>query len=98
MFKIIHVTKVTKQLRLKTFGPTVIIPIIKTQRNKSFCSNQSKDLTKEPLDFSELKFVSKVPLEPHVSPINLVKIDRIKIDEKTIQLLERLSLVNVDSK
>lgn len=97
MFRIIHVTKVIQQLQLKTIGGTISVNI-PSQQNKSFCNDQSKDHTKEPLDFSELKFISKVPLEPHVSPINLVNVDRIKIDEDTIQLLERLSLVNVDSK
>lgn len=97
MFRLIHVTKVTKQFRYKTIGGTIDV-IRPAQQNKSFCSDRSKDHTKEPLDFSELKFVSKVPLVPHVSPINLVKVDRISIDHETIQLLERLSLVNVDSK
>lgn len=97
MFRAIHVTKVTRQLLSNTFGGTnVIIPL--HQQNKNFCCDQSKDRAREPLDFSELKFASKVPLKPHASPINLVKIDRIEIDEETLQLLERLSLVNVDSK
>lgn len=97
MFRLIHVTKVTKQLHHKTISRTIDV-IRPAQRNKSVCSDRSKDHTEEPLDFSELKFVSKVPLVPHVSPINLAKVDRITIDDETIQLLERLSLVNVDSK
>lgn len=96
MLNIIHATKVVKHLRFHT--PITTLIITSTIQNRNFCSAQSKDLndrTKEPLDFSELKFVSKVPLKPHVSPVNLVKVDRIKVDEDTIRLLERLSLVNV---
>lgn len=97
MLRIIHVTKVIKHLRFNTTGQTTPA-IITALQNRNFCSAQSKDLAdriKEPLDFSELKFASKVPLQPHVSPVNLAKVDRIKIDQETIRLLERLSLVNV---
>lgn len=94
MLKVIHVAK---QLGFKTFARANIIPSV----NKRCYSNRTKDHTVntvEPLDFNELKFTSKVPLKPHVSPINLIKTEPIKIDEETIQVLERFSLVNVDSK
>lgn len=92
MFKRIHVAKL---LGFKLFTRATVTPSIV----RNVCSDQKKDDdVKEPLDFNELKFSSKVPIEPHVSPISLVKIDRIEIDEETLKLLERLSLVNVDSK
>lgn len=52
------------------------------------------------INFSELKFESKVPQKPYVPPqINEIKEDsKISIDESTIHLLERLSLVDLDSK
>lgn len=52
------------------------------------------------INFSELKFESKVPQKPYVNPqINEIKEDsKISIDESTIHLLERLSLVDLDSK
>ncbi|KAJ6639582.1 Glutamyl-tRNA(Gln) amidotransferase subunit C, mitochondrial [Pseudolycoriella hygida] len=96
MFRTANIREIIRCFRLKTVSGTTVTTTL--QPNKSFCSCKSKDSTKKPLDFSELKFVSKVPSSPHVSPINLVKVDRIKIDEDTIQLLERLSLVNLDSK
>lgn len=96
MLRILNATKIINHLRLST--PNVTLAITSRLQNRNFCSAQSKDLAdriREPLDFSELKFVSKVPLEPHVSPVNLAKVDRIKIDEATIRLLEQLALVNV---
>lgn len=92
MFKV-----VAKRLAFTSFSRAAVIPSITTR----FCSDQTKDHRvpiREPLDFNELKFESKVPVKPHVSPINQIKIDRVKIDEETIRLLELLSLVNVDSK
>lgn len=51
------------------------------------------------INFSELKFESKVPQKPVPPQINEIKEDnKINIDEATIQLLERLSLVDLDSK
>lgn len=52
------------------------------------------------INFSELKFKSKVPQKPYVpSQINEIKEEnKISIDESTIHLLERLSLVDLDSK
>lgn len=52
------------------------------------------------INFSELKFVSKVPQKPYIHPqINEIKEEnKISIDESTIHLLERLSLVDLDSK
>lgn len=61
---------------------------------------------KEPLEeedsqshirFKELKFQTKVPLEPIQSSTPISK-ENIEIDSKTIQLLERLALVDLDSK
>lgn len=55
--------------------------------------------TKETINWKELKYKSKVPQKPCISakPINN-KNPEIKIDSETIQLLERLSLVNLESK
>lgn len=52
------------------------------------------------INFSELKFESKVPQKPYIPPqIDEIKEDNnISIDENTIHLLERLSLVDLDSK
>lgn len=96
MFRITRLTKVIQQIRFTAIGKTSS-DTISSRQNKTFCTDGNKEPF-EPLDFSELKFPSKVPVEPQVSAINLVEIDRIEIDEETIQLLERLSLVNVDSK
>lgn len=55
---------------------------------------------KSKINFSELKFQSKVPQKPCVSlQINEIKEEnKISIDDSTIHLLERLSLVDLDSK
>lgn len=53
--------------------------------------------TKTPINFNELKFPTKVPLKPHKSNLKNSQ-ETIEIDEKTIQLLERLSLVNLDGR
>ncbi|XP_058445307.1 glutamyl-tRNA(Gln) amidotransferase subunit C-1, mitochondrial [Malaya genurostris] len=47
----------------------------------------------------ELKYPTKVPQKPHVSSITSGTVpSRIEVDEQTVQLLERLSLVDLDSK
>ncbi|XP_053691123.1 glutamyl-tRNA(Gln) amidotransferase subunit C, mitochondrial [Sabethes cyaneus] len=51
------------------------------------------------LNVKELKHPTKVPQKPHVSPLTGgVVPQRVEIDEATVQLLERLSLVDLDSK
>ncbi|XP_058830514.1 glutamyl-tRNA(Gln) amidotransferase subunit C, mitochondrial [Topomyia yanbarensis] len=47
----------------------------------------------------KLKYPTKVPQAPHVSGLtNGTAPIRIEVDEQTVQLLERLSLVDLDSK
>lgn len=58
---------------------------------------KSATKTKPAINFKELKFPTKVPLQPHKSNLQVSQ-EKIEIDEKTIQLLERLSLVNLDGK
>lgn len=49
------------------------------------------------INFKILKYPTKVPPQPHKNNLQESK-ENIEIDEKTIQLLERLSLVNLDNK
>lgn len=49
-------------------------------------------------DITKLKRISKVPSQPHESKEFNVNIEDIKLDTKTIQLLERLSLINLGDK
>lgn len=55
------------------------------------------------MDVRAIKFPTKVPQKPHTSSVDRQQADgnsptRIEIDDKTVQLLERLSLVDLDSK
>ncbi|XP_055616001.1 glutamyl-tRNA(Gln) amidotransferase subunit C, mitochondrial [Toxorhynchites rutilus septentrionalis] len=54
--------------------------------------------TGQKLDFRELKHPTKVPQKPHISNLGTGQTERISVDEQTVQLLERLSLVDLDSK
>lgn len=49
-----------------------------------------------PIDFKSLNFESKVPATPYKA--GTFTSHRTEIDQDTLKLLERLSLVNVDSK
>lgn len=52
-----------------------------------------------PINFKQIKHKTKVPLEPYKSPtITNFHPQKFTIDKETIQLLERLSLVNLDSR
>lgn len=69
---------------------------------RQYCKSVAKSIeesitTKEKLDFSILHHVSKVPNQPVKSNFTASS-QEIEIDSKTIQLLERLSLVNLDGK
>lgn len=55
------------------------------------CSTVSK---KPALDFNDIKLPTKVPLKPVIST-DAIKTEKIKIDKDTIELLMRLSLVNL---
>lgn len=55
------------------------------------CSTVSK---KPALDFNDIKHPTKVPLKPVIST-DAIKTEKVKIDEDTIELLMRLSLVNL---
>lgn len=50
---------------------------------------------KSQIDYNQIKFPTKVPQKPHSFKFNSC---RTSIDEETIKLLERISLVNLDSK
>lgn len=60
-------------------------------RTKRACSTVSK---KPALDFNHIKHPTKVPLKPVVSA-NAIKTEKVTIDKDTIELLMRLSLVNL---
>lgn len=49
---------------------------------------------KPALDFNAIKHTTKVPLKPTVST-EPIKTEKVKIDNDTIELLMRLSLVNL---
>ncbi|XP_052567295.1 glutamyl-tRNA(Gln) amidotransferase subunit C-3, mitochondrial-like [Culex pipiens pallens] len=54
--------------------------------------------TRQKINFHELKHPSKVPQRPNKSPIDGQSTPtRIPVDAQTVQLLERLSLVDLDS-
>ncbi|XP_022224937.1 glutamyl-tRNA(Gln) amidotransferase subunit C, mitochondrial [Drosophila obscura] len=55
------------------------------------------DLKAIKLDFKELRHETKVPQMPVDTAIPDTIANRVEIDTKTIQLLERLSLVDLDS-
>lgn len=55
------------------------------------CSTVSK---KPALDFNDIKHPTKVPLKPVIST-DAIKTEKVKIDKDTIELLMRLSLVNL---
>lgn len=54
------------------------------------CGTTSKAV----LDFKDIKHTTKIPLKPVVS-VDSIKIEKVKIDKETIELLMRLSLVNL---
>lgn len=54
------------------------------------------DAVKLPKNIADLKSRTKVPLEPVI--FNYPKHEKVEIDSETIKLLERLSLVDLDSK
>lgn len=65
---------------------------------RTFASTKPADLTPK-LNFRELKHPTKVPQTPHKSAVALATgATRIPVDDQTVQLLERLSLVDLDSK
>lgn len=49
----------------------------------------------EPIDFNLIKHKTKVPLQPVVSTDD-IKTEKVAIDKLTLELLERLSLVNLN--
>lgn len=55
------------------------------------CSTSSK---KPEIDFNHIKHPTKVPSKPVVS-VDEIKTEKVKIDKETIELLTRLSLVNL---
>ncbi|XP_055603503.1 glutamyl-tRNA(Gln) amidotransferase subunit C, mitochondrial [Uranotaenia lowii] len=67
---------------------------------------QSEEKTEESsppkVDWNRLRFPSKVPQRPHLSEFDRKLREnpppRVTVDEATVQLLERLSLVDLDSK
>ncbi|EDS40115.1 conserved hypothetical protein [Culex quinquefasciatus] len=72
---------------------------------RSFASTKPADLsgtqeksTRQKINFHELKHPSKVPQRPHKSTIDGQSTPtRIPVDAQTVQLLELLSLVDLDS-
>lgn len=56
-----------------------------------------KQASKSKIDYKQIKYPTKVPQSPHISKTTYNSI-RTPIDEETIKLLERLSLVNLDNK
>ncbi|XP_039440623.1 glutamyl-tRNA(Gln) amidotransferase subunit C-1, mitochondrial-like [Culex pipiens pallens] len=72
---------------------------------RTFASTKPADLsgtqeksTRQKINFHELKHPSKVPQRPHKSTIDGQSTPtRIPVDAQTVQLLERLSLVDLDS-
>ncbi|EDS31812.1 conserved hypothetical protein [Culex quinquefasciatus] len=72
---------------------------------RSFASTKPADLsgtkeksTRQKINFHELKHPSKVPQRPHKSTIDGQSTPtRIPVDAQMVQLLERLSLVDLDS-
>lgn len=70
----------------------------KNNLNLSSTSVENNDDTKKHrINFNELKYETKVPLNP-VSDTIPDNTEEIVIESKTIQLLERLSLVDLNSK
>ncbi|XP_055911781.1 glutamyl-tRNA(Gln) amidotransferase subunit C, mitochondrial [Eupeodes corollae] len=67
-------------------------------QHRFFCNKKALDTSGDSptINWKELKYETKVPLEPVVPFIP--EPQDIEIDSKTIQLLERLSLVDLDSK
>lgn len=61
---------------------------------KASVNDETSKIT--PIDFKSLKFESKVPATPYTT--GTFTSYRTEIDQDTLKLLERLSLVNVDSK
>ncbi|TMW53342.1 hypothetical protein DOY81_001546 [Sarcophaga bullata] len=67
--------------------------MIRSFFSRQFYSSVAKN--KEKVDFSQLHHASKIPNLPVVNDFKTSDED-IRIDVKTIQLLERLALVNLD--
>ncbi|XP_055533407.1 glutamyl-tRNA(Gln) amidotransferase subunit C-1, mitochondrial [Wyeomyia smithii] len=67
--------------------------------NSSTSSTNHSTPGPQQLNVKELKYPTKVPQKPHISSLTSgIAPPRIEIDEATVQLLERLSLVDLDSK
>lgn len=91
MFKLSQRSRTLLTLRLKR---EYSINITVTEPKASVEVKTSKRTI--PIDFKSLKFESKVPATPYIA--GTFTSHRTEIDQDTIKLLERLSLVNVDSK
>ncbi|XP_052563070.1 glutamyl-tRNA(Gln) amidotransferase subunit C-4, mitochondrial-like [Culex pipiens pallens] len=73
---------------VRTFSSTKLADLSGTQEKS----------TRQKINFHELKHPSKVPQRPHKSTIDGQSTPtRIPVDAQTVQLLERLSLVDLDS-
>ncbi|EAT36567.1 AAEL011360-PA [Aedes aegypti] len=88
-----------------TLGPRSISAI--TVRSRRALSSTAKPVSapvtsddRPNLDVKHLKHPTKVPQQPHKSDIDRRQepVPRISVDDQTVQLLERLSLVDLDSK
>lgn len=87
--------------RRSPLGTTLLRSLVRT-----FTSTKPADLTATPqnsgnrqkIDFRKLKHPTKVPQRPHKSTIGGQSTTRIPVNAQTVQLLERLSLVDLDSK
>lgn len=67
--------------------------------SRKYCSSARDFKSKsKSLNFRELKFESKVPVEPVAPPVSVESAEKFQIDKSTLELLERLSLVNLSDK
>lgn len=74
-------------LSSRVFFRNVLRTSYKTIRAWSTTTNKSA------LDFNDIKYPTKVPLKPITS--DAIKSEKVNIDKGTIELLMRLSLVNL---
>ncbi|XP_037812079.1 glutamyl-tRNA(Gln) amidotransferase subunit C, mitochondrial [Lucilia sericata] len=63
--------------------------------SRSYCVSAAKT-AEEKLDFKQLRHISKVPDQPVKEELNHSNEKVFEISKKTVQLLERLALVNLD--
>ncbi|XP_065358017.1 glutamyl-tRNA(Gln) amidotransferase subunit C, mitochondrial [Calliphora vicina] len=63
--------------------------------SRAYCVSVAKAV-EERLDFTKLRHDSKVPEQPVKEKFNLANEEVIEINNKIVQLLERLALVNLD--